>query len=95
MTRSEIDTLLFIVLCERPVTAFELGAAFYPSDDEQKEYDLGRACARGLVKGGALWWTRAPLRYLPTERGRIAAALLLAKSPERRNYWLGSRRGSP
>lgn len=82
MTQDEILTLLTVVSLDREVTGAEIGEIVSGSSRGHSPsfYEYGRRYALPLVEAGVLV-KPAPDRYLPTERGRIAAGLLMAKDP--------------
>ena len=80
MTTEEILALMTLVSSNRPMSARQVGETIIDSASVAERYEGGRKALIPLVMHGAVV---APFTdsYSPTEKGRIAAALLMAKDP--------------
>lgn len=88
LTERDKKALIMVVQADRPLTADELGKALETKPrPAHRYYELGWQFTRPLVKAELLtkiagsYRAGRPMSFAPTEKGRIAAALLIFKGP--------------
>ena len=81
MTDDEIETLVLVVSFDRDVSASEVGHTLVDggmTDAKAREHGLRRMLP--LIRAKAIWRATAG-NFHPTEKGRIASAILMGKDP--------------
>lgn len=81
-TLDRILALMTLIAVDHPMSALQIGEAIsdFARKNRQAYYEYGYATLGPLVAQGAVAKPFSDF-YVPTEKGRIAAALLMAKDP--------------